>query len=394
MLLAQAIIAPAFDPVQKKELGARPVSGFTLRHMTEDEAYIALNMVPKIGPVKVRRLLAAFASPGAILQAPAAALQRVEGVGTEVSASIRSWQDHVDPAAEMRLARDFGAEVMTLGSPHYPPWLREIHDPPTVLYVWGTLQERDRHGIGVVGTRKPTHYASGCAKKISYQLAYSGITVVSGLALGIDTAAHQGALAAKGRTLAVIGSGLLKLYPPENLSLAEKIATSGAVISEFPMGTSPDKQTFPMRNRIISGLSFGLLVVEAGGRSGALISANQAGEQGRAIYAVPGRIDQPNAIGSNRLIQQGAKLITSASDILDDMGMLFAETPQLPPQALPVFEGHEAAVFKALGDDETLMDEIITRCGLPTPVVSSTLLGLEMKKLVRRLAGSRFVKTR
>ncbi len=363
--------------------------------MTEDEAYAALNMIPRLGPVRVRRLLQSLGGPVEILRASKAQLQKVEGIGPDVAASIHGWEAAVDLGEELRLAKEFGARLVTLASPDYPAALREIHDPPTVLYVWGTLDGRDRNSVGVVGTRKPTHYASECAKKFSYQMAYAGLTVVSGLARGVDTAAHQGALAAKGRTIAVIGSGLLSVYPPENLPLAEKIAASGgAVVTEFSMKVTADRQTFPMRNRIISGLSFGLLVVEAGGRSGALISANQATDQGRAVYVIPGRIDQPNAIGSNRLIQQGAKLVMSASDILDDTGLLFAEAPVLSRKAAPPdLAGPELAVFEALGSDEILMDDVVARSGLPTHVVSSTLLALEMKKLVRRLAGSRFVKT-
>lgn len=362
--------------------------------MTEPEAYIALNMIRQVGPVRVRRLLDVFGSPVRVLHASERELRSVDGIGADVAESIRGWESQFDLGAELALVKDFGATVVTMGCPDYPALLREIHDPPIVLYVWGELEDRDRHAIGVVGTRKPSHYGSECAKKISYQLASAGVTVVSGLARGIDTAAHQGALAAKGRTIAVIGSGFLSLYPPENLPLAEKIAGSGAVVSEFSMQVQADRQTFPMRNRIISGCSFGLLVVEAGGRSGSLISANQAGEQGRSIYAVPGRIDQPNAIGSNRLIQQGAKLITSASDILDDMGMLFAETPALSPSPAPQLDGNEALVYGALRDEEAHVDEIIARCGLPTHVASSTLLALEMKKLVRQRPGSRFVKLR
>ena len=362
--------------------------------MTEPEAFIALNMIRRVGPVRVRRLLDAFGSPVKVLHAGERELAGVGGIGPEVAASIRDWESQVDLTGELALVKDFGATVVTMGCPDYPALLREIHDPPIVLYVWGDLQDRDRHGIGVVGTRKPSHYGSECAKKISYQLASAGVTVVSGLARGIDTAAHQGALAAKGRTIAVIGSGLLSVYPPENLPLAEKISGSGAVVSEFSMQVEADRQTFPMRNRIISGCSFGLLVVEAGGRSGALISANQAGEQGRSIYAVPGRIDQPNAIGSNRLIQQGAKLITSSADILDDMGLLFAETPDLVPAATPELSGNESLVYAALQEDEVHVDEIIARSGLPTHVASSTLLALEMKKLVRQRPGSRFVKIR
>ena len=293
--------------------------------MTDAEAYIALNMVPRVGPVRVRRLLDAMGSPVEILRAPASRLEGVEGIGPEAAKSIRDWESRVDLSGELALVREFGARVLTIADPGYPPLLREIHDPPTVLYIHGDILERDRYAIGVIGTRKPSHYAVDCTKKLSYQLGYSGVTVISGLARGVDTAAHQAALAAKGRTIAVLGSGLMELYPPENKALAEKIATSGAVITEFSMRIKADRQTFPMRNRIISGCSFGVLVVEAGARSGALISANQAGEQGRSIYAVPGRIDNPGAIGSNRLIQQGAKLVTSAADILDDMGLLFAE---------------------------------------------------------------------
>jgi DNA processing protein len=316
----------------------------------------------------------------------------VKGVGADAAKSLREWESQVDLGGELALVRDAGARVLTPASSDYPALLREIHDPPTVLYILGDILERDRHAIGVIGTRKPSHYATDCAKKLSYQLAYAGVTVVSGLARGVDTAAHQAALAAKGRTIGVLGSGLLEFYPPENRTLAEKIATSGAVVTEFSMRVKADRQTFPMRNRIISGCSFGVLVVEAGANSGALISANQAGEQGRSIYAVPGRIDNPNAIGSNRLIQQGAKLVTSAADILDDMGILFAEKPQLVPARAPELSGAEQTVHTALQDDETHIDVLIERTGLPSHTVSSTLFALELKKLVRQLPGSRFVK--
>jgi DNA processing protein len=360
--------------------------------MNEAEAYIALNMVPKIGPIRVKRLLEAFGSPSAVLSAPLDHLQSVRGMGQDAAKSLREWESLVDLPGELALVREAGAKVLTLASSDYPTLLREIHDPPTVLYILGDILERDRHAIGVIGTRKPSHYATDCAKKLSYQLAYAGVTVVSGLARGIDTAAHQAALAAKGRTIGVLGSGLLEFYPPENRTLADKIATSGAVVTEFSMRVKADRQTFPMRNRIISGCSFGVLVVEAGANSGALISANQAGEQGRSIYAVPGRIDNPNAIGSNRLIQQGAKLITSAADILDDMGILFAEKPQLTPARAPELSGSEQAVHAALGDEEIHIDALIERSGLPSHTVSSTLFALELKKLVRQLPGSRFVK--
>ena len=358
--------------------------------MTESEAYIALNMVPRIGPVRVRRLLEAFGSPMAVLTTQIARLQAVSGIGPEAAKALTDWESHVDLPGELDLVKQHGARVVTLASPDYPALLRDIHDPPTVLYMMGDILERDRHAIGVIGTRKPTHYASDCAKKLSYQLAYAGVTVVSGLARGVDTPAHQAALAAKGRTIGVLGSGLLEFYPPENKELAEKIATSGAVITEFSMRVKADRQTFPMRNRIISGCSFGVLVVEAGASSGALISANQAGEQGRSIYAVPGRIDNPNAIGSNRLIQQGAKLITSAADILDDLNVLIpAERAKTAPAEL---SPDEQTILDAIETNETALDFIVGKSGLPMPKVASTLLALEMKRRVKQLPGQEFVR--
>ena len=218
-----------------------------------------------MGPVRLRKLLEVFETPERILSAKRSELRSIDGIGNEVAEQIANWESTVDLSAELARIRDFGAEVITAQSPTYPRQLREIHAPPIVLYVWGELTERDQHAIGVIGSRRTSHYGAECAKKLSYQLAYAGLTVISGLARGIDTAAHQGALAAKGRTIAVIGSGLSKLYPPENAALADKIRSgNGAVVSEFSMAVEPDRQTFPMRNRIISGWSHGILVVEAG----------------------------------------------------------------------------------------------------------------------------------
>src|SRR3954466_2696828 len=280
--------------------------------MTETEACVALNLIPNLGPVRLRKLLARFETPERVLAAPAAELRAVEGIGAELAAAVAQWESRVDLPGELRLIREFGARIVTQRAPEFPPQLRQIHNPPIVLYVWGELLERDRHAIGVVGSRKTTHYGMESAKKLSYQLAYAGLTVVSGLARGIDTAAHQGALAAHGRTIAIIGSGLMDLYPPENAALAEKITHSGAVISEFPMKFPPSQQTFPYRNRIVAGWGSGVLVVEAGLSSGALITANQALENGRLVYAVPHPIDRPGSMGGNRLIQEGAKLVMSA----------------------------------------------------------------------------------
>ena len=360
--------------------------------MTRTEAYIALNMVAHLGPIRLRKLLDRFQDPQRILRASRAELQTVEGLPKPAIEAILSWESETDLTAELRRIGEYGAKIFTQEDELYPRPLREIYDPPIVLYIWGEILERDQHAMGVVGSRRTTHYGIECAKRLSYQIAYSGITVVSGLARGIDTAAHQGALAAKGRTIAVLGTGLHYIYPAENRELAEKISTSGAVVTEFPMDTTPDRQTFPMRNRIISGLSFGLLVVEAGANSGALISASQAADQGRSLYAVPGPIDRPNSFGSNRLIQQGAKLVMSVDDILEDLQTLFPKPPELVTSQPPDLEGDLLTVYKAINSSETSIDTIIEASGLTAGAVSAALLQLEMRRLVRQLPGKFFVK--
>src|SRR5246500_512118 len=338
-------------------------------------------MMAHVGPVRVRKLLEVFGEPQRILQAKAAELGQVEGLPRNTIEALLNWEKELDLQAELERIRQFGATVITQDDPIYSPLLRQIYDPPLVLYVWGKLEDRDHNALGVVGSRRTTHYGLECAKRLSYQVAYSGITVVSGLARGIDTATHQGALAAKGRTIAVLGTGLDHLYPAENRALAEKIAHSGAVISEFPMDTTPDRQTFPMRNRIITGLSFGLLVVEAGANSGALISASQAAEQGRSLYAVPGPIDRPTSFGTNRLIQQGAKLVISVDDILEDMQTLSPKAPALSPRKPLDLEGDLLSVYESITSRETSIDEIIQRSGLGAAFATAALLQLEMRHL-------------
>jgi DNA processing protein len=360
--------------------------------VSRKEAFVALNMVPRLGPVNLRRLLEVFGSPDRVLTASPRELSAIDGLGQDIVDSIVSWESSVDLQKEMICVKEFDAAILTLDDPEYPAQLREIHDPPTVLYVLGKLESRDRHAIGVVGSRRTSYYGLECAKKISYQIAYSGLTVVSGLARGIDTAAHQGALAAKGRTVAVLGAGLKHLYPPENGALAEKIAASGALVTEFPMDTTPDRQTFPMRNRIISGWGFGLLVVEAGYNSGALISASQAAEQGRNLYAIPGPIDRPTSYGTNRLIQQGAKLVMSVEDILEDVQVLFPKSPELAQSRPPDLEGDLLRVYEAINSQETPIDEIIQRSTLSAGAATAALLQLEMRRLVKQLPGKHFVR--
>ncbi|MEO6784869.1 MAG: DNA-processing protein DprA [Chthoniobacteraceae bacterium] len=372
--------------------------------MTETEACIALNMVPGMGPVRLRALLETFEIPQRILAAGKAALRAVKGVGQETADAIASWESHVDLAAELKRIADFGARVITASSPEYPAPLRTIHNPPVVLYVWGEVRATDAHAIGIVGSRNVTHYGTETAKKLSFQLAFAGYAIVSGLARGIDTSAHQGALAAKGRTIAVIGSGLAQLYPPENRGLAEKIAESGAVVSEYPMERPADRQTFPYRNRIVAGWGRGLLVVEAGLNSGALITANQAVEQGRTVFAIPGQIDRPTSAGTNRLIQQGARLVTSADDILDELGTLIprsatasspeksAHTASADPSSAPPLSHDETLLVTALEVGELTLDELSAATRLPLSKISGTLLGLEMKRLIRALPGHRYAR--
>jgi DNA processing protein len=375
--------------------------------VTETEACIALNLIPGLGPVRLRALIAALGSPEAVLSAGKNALASVTGIGPETAAAIFNWQQTVDLEGELAQIKEFGANVTTWSSPEYPATLRSIANPPFILYVWGKIELDDARSIGVVGSRNVTHYGTETAKKLSYQFAYSGYTVVSGLARGIDTAAHQGALAAKGRTIAVIGSGLAELYPPENRGLAEKIAESGAVVSEYPMRRQADRQTFPYRNRIVAGWGDALVVVEAGMNSGALITANQAIDQGRAVFAVPGPIDRPTSAGSNRLIQQGAKLVMGAEDVLDEIGMFSPASGKKPAKAAPAAVQTELAVSTPpkLSHDETLLlnalevgelslDELCAATRLPTYKISSTLLGLELKRLAKPLPGQRYALVR
>lgn len=364
--------------------------------MTRTEAYLALNLLPKIGPVRVRKLLEVFGTPERLLSAKATEIERVEGFGRDLAQTIAGWESRIDLSRELRRIHEMELTLLTQEDDLYPSLLKEIHAPPLVLYVWGKLTERDRHAIGVVGSRQATHYGLNCAKKMSFQIAYAGYTVVSGLARGIDTAAHEGALASKGRTVAVIGAGMAQLYPPENQALAERIASQGAVVTEFPVDYPPDKQSFPLRNRIVAGWSTGLLVVEAPLRSGSLITAGQALEMGRTVYAVPGNIDKPTSAGCNKLIQQGAKLVVDGGEILDDLMVLFPTAPVAPKMEAPALtvtlSPDEETVFAALGTDQTHIDDISTRSGLAAHLVSSTLMRLEMKRLVRPLPGMCYVK--
>ncbi|MDI6775100.1 MAG: DNA-processing protein DprA [Verrucomicrobiota bacterium] len=359
--------------------------------MDERSAYIALNMMEKVGPVTVRSLKDALGSAAAVFDADKDDLRRVRGVGRDIVEAIVANRGSVDWAGELARTDQLGARIVTAVDEEYPPPLREIHDPPLALYVRGALQSRDKQAIAVVGTRRPTHYGRDAAGRLAYQLGQAGFVVVSGLALGIDTAAHEGALKAQARTLAVIGGGLDVVYPPSNLGLADRIAAQGAVLSEYPLGCQPDKTTFPVRNRIVSGLSMGVLVVEAGRQSGAMHTARQAAEQGRPVFAVPGRIDSPASQGCHDLIKQGARLTECLDDVLQEYEFL------LPAHALTAaakasvvrvaLTADEERIVESLGQGEMDVDSLIRACGLDAATIASLLLGLEMKRLIRMLPG-------
>jgi DNA processing protein len=361
--------------------------------MTDREAYIALNRMEGVGPATVRALIDALGSPSAVFDPEVTGFQSVEKIGPKLSESILAQRNRVDPQAEIEKAESLGIRIITSLDVEYPDALKAIYDPPLALYVRGALLPKDRHALGMVGSRKCTHYGLSVADRLSYQLAQTGFTVVSGLARGIDSAAHEGALKAKGRTIAVLGSAIDQLYPPENAELADAIAQSGAVISEYPLGRQADRMTFPYRNRIISGLSMGIIVVESGAKSGSLHTADAATEQGRSVFAVPGRIDSPASKGTNRLIKNGAKLVDNVGDILEEFELLVPpglfEKPQKAASARPEvpLSKEEQVLVKALWEEALDVDSLARAAGLPIYKVSALLIGLEMKRVVKMLPG-------
>lgn len=360
--------------------------------MTSREAYIALNMIDGIGPVKVRALVEAFGSPEGVFSAAHTDLVRVRGIGPELALSLITQREQVDPVAEEEKAAKLDARLVTFVDDDYPELLKQIHDPPLALYVQGTLEKKDKQAVAVVGTRRASHYGLSVADRLSYQLAKCGLVVVSGLARGIDSAAHQGALKGGGRTIAVLGSALDMLYPPENAELARKIAGQGAVLSEYTLGREADRTTFPYRNRIISGMSMGSVVVEADTKSGAMMTADAALDQGRSVFAVPGRIDQPGSHGPHKLLRNGARLVEDIDDILQEFELLLPTDPLKKAAALDSLprvqlSADEQAVIKALFEEPLDLDSLARRANLPMPLLTSMLLGLEMKRVIRMLPG-------
>lgn len=375
-------------------------------------ALLALNALPKVGPIRIRRLLSHFGTPSNVLSQTSHSLMRVSGIGPEVAHILTTWQELVAPEDELALCEREGITILTPDSDHFPRNLAKSPDSPLLLYVKGEVTAADQHAIGVVGSRRCTHYGRSCTRILSSELAQAGYTIISGLARGIDTEAHEAALTVGGRTIAVLGSGLLNLYPSENRDLAERIADGhGAVVSEFPLRCPPDRQTFPQRNRIVAQWSRGLLVTECPSRSGSLITANMAMEAGRPVFAVPGPIDKPQSEGCHDLIREGAALVTTARHIVDDLEQFSfpqnriqqttlaldslptepAETSK-PAPPRPILTENEGKIFDHLSTTEVTMDKLADLSSLPIHLVSATLLGLEMKGLVKQLAGQRYVR--
>lgn len=366
--------------------------------MSPLEAQVALNMLPGIGPIRCRRLMRHFGCAQATLKADRKSLLEVEGIGPELARTLTRWQDHADPVEEITTARAMGIQLITPQDAAYPPLLKEAYDAPLLLYCWGEIEADDHSAIGVVGSRRCSHYGLHTTRKLSYQLASGGQTIVSGLARGIDTAAHEAAIAAGGRTIAVIGSGLEHLYPAENEALAERIAAGhGAVISEYPLQTRPDKGTFPMRNRIIAAWSQALLVVECPDKSGALISANLAAEYGRPVFVVPGAIDNNNFTGSHRLIRDGATLVTDGAHVLEDLGGLRLPATDLgglqSPPSRTSLDSDQTRILERIGNGRMSADELIEASGMPAPAVTRCLAMLEIHGLIQSLPGALYAKT-
>ncbi|UCC62704.1 MAG: DNA-processing protein DprA [Anaerolineae bacterium] len=360
--------------------------------MSEVKYWIGFNIVRGIGPAKFQALLDHFGDLRLAWEATPEAL-RAAGLDKRALQNLVVTRQKLDLDAQMARLEKAGVQVMTWESPEYPERLRNIYGPPPVLYLRGAFTAADEWAVAVVGTRRATVYGKEAAKQIGSGLARAGVTVVSGLARGIDAVAHQAALDAGGRTVAVLGSGVDVVYPAENRRLMERIIKGGAVLSEYVLGTPPEASNFPPRNRIISGLSLGAVIVEAGARSGALITADYAAEQGRDVFAVPGNMFNRGSLGCNRLIQQGAKLILGVEDILEELNLTMVSQQQELQAIVPENET-ESLVLNLLSTEPLHVDELVRQTDLSVPEVSSTLALMELKGMVRQVGGMKYVLAR
>jgi DNA processing protein len=362
--------------------------------MEELEALIILNSIEGVGFVKLRRLKENFGSFAKVILKTEEDLIKIEGIGKTLAGKIRDAFKEFDLKKELKLVKESKVSLVTLDDKDYPENLKEIYDPPYLLYMMGELKEADKNALAIVGSRRASYYGLSTAEKFGFSLASRGITIVSGLARGIDTSAHRGAFKSGGRTLAVLGSGLSNLYPKENKKLAEDISKNGAIISEFPMEYPPFKQNFPRRNRVISGLSKGVVVVEAAERSGALITADFALEQGREVFAIPGKVDSFTSGGTHNLIKQGAKLVTSIEDILEELKLDIFSSKEENNNSVSALalEDKEKRIFSILTDEPCYIDELMSESALTITELSNILLKLELKGLIKQLPGKMFVR--
>ena len=358
--------------------------------MADIRPWIGLSMVQEIGPVWGRKLMASFGSPEKIFNADTAELLSVKGISRERVENIRKFSQWDEVEKYARVIETKGISVVPCQDDRYPEALKNLEDAPLLLYIKGQYNPDDRFAIGVVGSRDHTPYGESVTQRIAGELAASGFTVVSGLARGIDTLSHKSALAAGGRTIAVLGSGADVYYPPENRGLSERIASSGCVISEFLPGTMPNRENFPRRNRLISGLSLGILVVEATDNSGSLITAGYALEQNKEVFAVPGNITSRNSEGTNKLIKQGAKIVLKTDDIVEELAPVLKGYIRAGRKECVQLEGEESRLCTMLSREPKHVDLLSRESGLSINQLLGLLLSLELKGIVKEAGGKRF----
>jgi len=356
--------------------------------------WLAWNKITDIGPKRFYKLIKYFGSVDTAWQAKSGEISKILNLSPKIATRIFEEKNNINPQQELELIHKYKVNVLTIEDDQYPENLKTIHYPPPVLYFKGTITEADKNSISIVGSRKATYYGKMVADKLSKDLALTGLTVISGMARGIDTAAHKGTLSVNGRTIAVLGCGINHIYPPENRRLAQEIQESGALVSEFPLFTLPERQNFPRRNRIISGLSLGTVVVEAAEKSGALITADFALDQGREVFAIPGNINSPLSKGSHNLIKQGAKLVNSYQDILEEIHITL---PQKTVEKEMIKENitlneEEKIIYRLITKEPAQIDEIIEASKLSVGKVSEILLSFELKDLIKEIEGKRFIK--
>ena len=372
------------------------------------EKWLKLIRADNVGPATFAKLIKHFSSPDSALGASASELAKVDGIGFKTAEQIAATRNKFDTTAELELAHKLGVWIISLDDERYPPLLKQIYDPPPVLYIKGSLTRSDNLAISIVGSRRCSLYGQEQTSRLAHFLCSAGFTICSGMARGIDTAAHQGALSAEGRTIAVQGCGLANIFPPENKKLFELISESGACISELPLQYEALAENFPPRNRIIAGLSLGTIVVEAGLNSGALITARAALENNREVMAVPGKIDSPLSKGAHRLIKEGAKLVESVEDVMEALGYIGEQLQSHVSCAAkkacekierPLFDigqlnlsEDEQAIYDCLDNEPQHIEQIIAGTNLTVGGISAGLVSLRLKGLIRQLPGSLFLR--